>query len=136
MAVDLQESTRSRTHITGWATAWLLTETPLTAAGPHPTPAHPPGKVWQRKVLADLQESTHFSSLELQALLNHFMAHSLHDDGECDRLDRDTFFSSLSQGELTILNISKVKLPAAGCDRYLQRSSTAASARVILIDTV
>jgi hypothetical protein len=37
-----------------------------------------------------------FSSCELQVLLNHFSAHS--DSGD-DKLDKETFFTSLSQGE-------------------------------------
>ena len=48
-------------------------------------------------MLADLQESTRFSSTELQALLNHFLAHA-ESGGEDSSLGRETFFSSLSQG--------------------------------------
>jgi hypothetical protein len=39
----------------------------------HPAPAPwalpPAGKVWQRKVLQDLQDETHFSQTELEVLL-------------------------------------------------------------------
>ena len=49
-------------------------------------------------MLADLQETTRFSSTELQALLNHFSAHCA-DGAESDCLNRETFFTSLSQGE-------------------------------------
>lgn len=53
------------------------------------------GKAWQRKVLQDLTEQTHFSSTELQVLLNHFTDLQSSDD----HLDKDTFFKCLGQGE-------------------------------------
>ena len=51
--------------------------------------------MWRRKALQDLQDETHFSGTELQALLSHF--EEVVTDNE-DRLDRDTFFERLGNG--------------------------------------
>lgn len=43
--------------------AYIDTQLCLLLLNPLPTP---PGKAWQRKILADLEEATHFSATELQ----------------------------------------------------------------------
>ena len=55
------------------------------------------GKLWQRRVLTDLQDRTNFSTTELEVLLNHFTRNTAHDSTD-DRLDRATFLKCLGTG--------------------------------------
>jgi hypothetical protein len=52
------------------------------------------GKIWQRRVLTELQDRTNFSTTELEVLLNHFIEHQTSDD----HLDRATFLKCLGTG--------------------------------------
>jgi hypothetical protein len=76
-----------------------------------PTPLTTTGKVWRRKALQDLQDETHFSGTELQALLSHF--EEVVTEGE-DRLDRDVFFERLGNGAAQPVSLS-LTLVVVGC---------------------